>query len=71
MASTSNFTEIAATHVTPVTVSPPVPRRARTELGRKLREIRHRIVTSGQPLLNWDGLDREIRDRRGEERMEE
>lgn len=28
-----------------------------TKLGRKLREIRQRIVASGQPLLGWDETD--------------
>jgi len=38
----------------------------RTPLGRRLRELRRRIVASGAPLLDWDGLDQEIRARRGE-----
>ncbi len=38
----------------------------RTELGRRLLRIRQRIVASGQPLLDWDGIEKELRDRRGE-----
>lgn len=39
--------------------------RARTELWRRLSEIRARIVASGEPLLDWDGVRREVRERRG------
>lgn len=42
----------------------------RTELGRKLREIRRRIVAGGQPLLNLNALDREVGERRGESQAE-
>jgi hypothetical protein len=38
----------------------------RTELGRRLRAIRARIVKSGEPLLDAAGLDAEIAERRGE-----
>ncbi len=38
---------------------------SRTALGRRLREIRQRIEASGQPLLDWDGIDRELWERRG------
>lgn len=41
-------------------------RDARTELGRKLREIRQRIVARGEPPLGWDELDSEVYERRGE-----
>ena len=34
---------------------------ARTELGRKLREIRQKIKASGQPFLDWDDIDREVK----------
>lgn len=37
----------------------------RTPLGEKLLEIRRRIVASGQPLLDWDGVEREVAERRG------
>jgi hypothetical protein len=35
-------------------------------LGRKLLEIRRRIIASGQPLLTMDEIDRELNDRRGQ-----
>ncbi len=38
----------------------------RTELGRRLWKIRERILASGQPLLDWEGLETELRARRGE-----
>lgn len=37
----------------------------RTPLGRDLLAIRRRIVESGQPLLDWDGIEREVAVRRG------
>lgn len=39
---------------------------ARTPLGRKLVRIREQIEQSGVPLLDWDELEREIAERRGE-----
>lgn len=39
---------------------------ARTPLGKKLRELRSKIVADRQPLLSLDELDREIAERRGE-----
>jgi hypothetical protein len=36
-----------------------------TPLGKKLWEIRQRIVKSGVPLLNDEELEREIAERRG------
>jgi len=36
----------------------------RTPLARELWEIRRRIVESGEPLLDWDDLEREIAERR-------
>lgn len=38
----------------------------RTALGRRLAELRRRIVASGAPLLDWNELDQEIRARRGD-----
>jgi hypothetical protein len=32
----------------------------RTRLGRKLWEIRSQIIASGIPLLDWEGVEREI-----------
>jgi hypothetical protein len=40
-------------------------REARTPLGRRLWEIRARIVASGIPLLSWDEIDQEVAERRG------
>ena len=39
------------------------PRRA---LGRKLMSIRAKIVASEEPLLNWEEIEREVAERRGE-----
>jgi hypothetical protein len=38
----------------------------RTELGRRLLRIRQRILASGQPLLDWDDIESQLRERRGE-----
>jgi len=45
-------------------------RSSRTELGGVLRKIRADIVASGAPLLDWDALDREIAERRGDKNGE-
>lgn len=37
-----------------------------TELGERLREIRTKIVNSGEPLLNQEEIEQEIVNRRGE-----
>ena len=42
----------------------------RTALGRRLWRIRKRIVAFGVRLLNWDDLDPEIAERRGERRAD-
>ena len=39
---------------------------AQTELGRRLWEIRRKIIESGQVLLDWDGVNREVQSRRGD-----
>ncbi len=44
---------------------PETNQEAISPLGRRLREIRARIVASGVPLLNWEELEREIAERRG------
>lgn len=41
-------------------------RPARTALGARLMSIRERIVKSGAPLLDWDDIEREVAERRGE-----
>ena len=40
-------------------------RQSISPLGQRLLAIRARVVASGEPLLNWDDLEREIRKRRG------
>lgn len=42
------------------------PKQRRTPLGRRLEEIRKRVKASGQPLLSWEEIDRELAERRGE-----
>lgn len=37
----------------------------KTELTKKLWEIRQRIVNSGVTLLTWDDIDLELQERRG------
>jgi len=37
----------------------------KTALGRRLWELRKKIVASGEPLLDWEDLEREIAERRG------
>ena len=43
-------------------VAPYVPR---TELGRKLWEIRKRIVAAGKATMTWEDIEREVAERRG------
>ena len=61
-------TRVQGTFASPVAVPVVVPAVAppTTELGRRLQEIRARIVASGEPLLDWEDLDAELRERRGE-----
>jgi hypothetical protein len=37
----------------------------KTLLGRRLKEIRAEIVASGEPLLDWEGIEHEKNERRG------
>jgi hypothetical protein len=46
-------------------------RTPRTPLGKKLLEIRQRIVASGRPLLDWEDIDREIAEQRGRQGRED
>jgi hypothetical protein len=39
---------------------------ARTRLGEQLLRIREQIVASGEPLLSWEDVEREVAERRGE-----
>ena len=43
----------------------PVDFEPTTEVGRKLKELRARIIASGLPLLSDEELEREIAERRG------
>ncbi|MFY9819846.1 MAG: hypothetical protein WAM82_00585 [Thermoanaerobaculia bacterium] len=49
----------------PLTASEDKDFQPKTPLGRRLWELRKRIVVSGEPLLDWDDLEREIAERRG------
>ena len=42
------------------------PARPRTFLGRQLMRIREEIVASGEPLLSWEEIARELSERRCE-----
>jgi hypothetical protein len=44
---------------------------ARTSMGKRLWEIRQKILASGEPLLDWDDINREVQHRRGERDMED
>lgn len=50
--------------LTPSPEPPPVPRRI-SALGRDLLLLRAKLVASGLPLLAWDEIEEEVRDRRG------
>jgi predicted DNA-binding antitoxin AbrB/MazE fold protein len=52
--------EKAEVHVTIETTAP-----ARTPLGRRLRELRSKIVTSGTAGLSWEEIEEEVATRRG------
>lgn len=39
----------------------------RTDLGKRLQQIRDEIVASGEPSLDWDGLDEAVKRWRGGE----
>lgn len=41
-----------------------------TPLGRKLWQIRQQIVATGEPLLNWDEVNQEVAERRGENQQD-
>lgn len=38
----------------------------KTPLGRKLWEIRQKIVAAGEPLLGWEEVEKEVTQRRNE-----
>ena len=39
-------------------------RTARTPLGKRLLEVRQKIIASGRPLLDWEDIDKEITQQR-------
>jgi len=39
-------------------------RKLRTPLGQQLWKIRSRVIASGEPLLGWEEIEREIAERR-------
>jgi hypothetical protein len=43
----------------------------KTEFGRRLLEIRSRIVASGIPMLGWDEIEQEVAARREREDLQE
>jgi hypothetical protein len=48
----------------------PKERIPRTPLGKKLLEIRRRVVASGRPLLSWEDVEKEIIEQRGRQGRE-
>jgi len=44
------------------------PYQPETALGRMLLAIRAKVVASGEPLLSWKEIEREVAKRRGETR---
>ena len=55
-----NLPEKAEVHVTIETTAP-----ARTPLGRRLRELRARIMKPGAPGLSWEEIEEDVASRRG------
>ena len=43
----------------------------RTALGRLLWEIRGQILASGEPLLSWDDIEREVFEQRQDPKLQE
>lgn len=39
-----------------------------TDLGKRLMKIRKKYIAEGGKLFDWDGIEREVRDRRGGQR---
>lgn len=46
-------------------IQPEAEPKSKPLLGEQLRKIREEIVTSGVPLLDWEGVEREKAERRG------
>ena len=55
----------ASNKETPV-IQTKLPRRFKTPLGQRLWEIRSKSVASGEPLLDWEDIEQEVAERRGE-----
>lgn len=59
--------EVSMETKTDTPTTPTTEKVARTPFGKKLLEIRKRIMASGRPLLDWEDIDREMAaQRRGE-----
>jgi hypothetical protein len=41
-----------------------------TPLGKRLWALRKKIIASGEPLLDWDDVERELAERRGQKEPE-
>ncbi len=61
---TTNKPLASKTETTVTQAEPPL--QFKTSLGRRLWEIRSRLVASGEPLLGWEEVEQEITERRGE-----
>lgn len=59
-----DFVEFLEFKGTTTTKHEPEPK-SKPPLGDRLRQIREEIVASGEPLLDWGGVEREKADRRG------
>jgi hypothetical protein len=46
-------------------VSKPLSFVPRTELGERLLALRNKIIAGGEPLLDWEAVEKEVADRRG------
>jgi hypothetical protein len=55
----------APRHMEESTCHPNCKYQAKTPLGRRLWELRTAIVHSDAKLLNWEEIEREVRERRG------
>lgn len=58
--------ELSDNTVYPSITNYEAPFRPHTELGRRLWEIRQRIVAAGHAKMSWDDVEREVAERRGE-----
>jgi hypothetical protein len=56
------------TDQTPTHGLPELPFPLRTPLAKQLWELRQQLIARGVPLLDWDDIEREVQERRGEVR---